>query len=75
MLYEVITRIVNIPSYTVTTTEEDSIRFTPESKFPEMLEKSKEKQVEAPVEAEESTEQKEEKTEMAPQIAERNNFV
>jgi len=64
-------RIVNIPSYTVTTTEEDSIRFTPESKFPEMLEKSKEKQVEAPVEAKESAEQKEEvKTEIAPQIAE-----
>ncbi len=64
-------RIVNIPSYTVTTTEEDSIRFTPESKFPEMLEKSKEKQVETPVEEEESAEQKEEvKTEIAPQIAE-----
>ncbi|MFB5621578.1 MAG: 30S ribosomal protein S4 [Candidatus Nitrosomaritimum yanchengensis] len=60
-------RIVNIPSYTVTTTEEDSIRFTPESKFPEILEKSKEKPVEAPVEVEESTEQKEEvKTEVAP---------
>ncbi|MFB5613804.1 MAG: 30S ribosomal protein S4 [Candidatus Nitrosomaritimum yanchengensis] len=63
-------RIVNIPSYTVTTTEEDSIRFTPESKFPEMLEKSKEKPVEAPVEVEESTEQTEVKTEVAPQTAE-----
>ena len=36
-------RVVDIPSYTVTTDEEDSIRFTPESKFPEILEKSKEK--------------------------------
>ncbi|MGD8708052.1 MAG: 30S ribosomal protein S4 [Nitrosopumilaceae archaeon] len=60
-------RIVNIPSYTVTTTEEDNIRFTPESKFPEILEKSKEKPAEVPVEVEESTEQKEEaKTETAP---------
>jgi small subunit ribosomal protein S4 len=60
-------RIVNIPSYTVTTTEEDNIRFTPESKFPEILEKSKEKPAEVPVEVEESTEQKEEaKTETTP---------
>ncbi|MEJ2261430.1 MAG: 30S ribosomal protein S4 [Nitrosopumilaceae archaeon] len=61
-------RIVNIPSYTVTTTEEDNIRFTPESKFPEMLEKSKEKPAEIPVEVEGSTESKEEeaKTETAP---------
>ncbi|MBA4454208.1 MAG: 30S ribosomal protein S4 [Nitrosopumilaceae archaeon] len=50
-------RIVNIPSYTVTTSEEDSIKFTPESKFPEILEKSKETPVEAPVEAEEGSEQ------------------
>ena len=35
-------RIVNIPSYTVTTTEEENIRFNPESKFPEILEKNKE---------------------------------
>ena len=59
-------RIVNIPSYTVTTSEEDSIKFTPESKFPEILEKNKEKPVEAPVEAEEHTEEKEEKTEATP---------
>jgi small subunit ribosomal protein S4 len=61
-------RIVNIPSYTVTTTEEDNIRFTPESKFPEMLEKSKEKPAEIPGEVEGSTESKEEeaKTETAP---------
>lgn len=60
-------RIVNIPSYTVTTAEEDSIRFTPESKFPEILEKSKEKPAEAPVETEDSTEQTDEaKTEASP---------
>jgi len=34
-------RIVNIPSYTVTTSEEEMIRFTPESKIPEILEKNK----------------------------------
>lgn len=58
-------RIVNIPSYTVTKEEEDNIRFTPESKFPEILEKSKEKP-EALVESEEPTEQKEVKTEASP---------
>lgn len=51
-------RVVDIPSYTVTTDEEDSIRFTPESKFPEMLEKSKEKTSEpAPVEATEESQE------------------
>ena len=35
-------RIVDIPSYTVAKYEEDNIRFTPESKFPEILEKNKE---------------------------------
>ena len=34
-------RKVNIPSYTVSVGEEDSIHFAPESKIPEMLEKSK----------------------------------
>ena len=32
-------RIVDIPSYTVTTTEEGSIKFRPESKIPEILER------------------------------------
>ena len=51
-------RIVNIPSYTVTTTEEDSIKFTPESKIPQILEKSKEAPAEpAPVESSEETTQ------------------
>ena len=34
-------RIVNIPSYIVTTSEEANIKFTPGSKFPEILEKNK----------------------------------
>ena len=62
-------RIVNIPSYTVTTTEEDQIKFTPESKIPQILEKNKE----APTEPapEESTEEAahEEKPEPAPEVS------
>ncbi len=38
-------RVINLPAYTVTTAEEDNIRFTPESKLPELLEKSKESEV------------------------------
>ena len=34
-------RKVDIPSYTVTVAEEDSIHFAPESKIPTMLEKTK----------------------------------
>jgi len=34
-------RKIDIPSYTVTIAEEDSVHFTPESKIPEMLEKTK----------------------------------
>ena len=49
-------RVVNIPSYTVTTVEEENIRFTPESKIPEILEKSKDSQVEASQEDEITTE-------------------
>ena len=47
-------RKVDIPSYTVTVAEESSVKFSPESKIPEMLEKTK---VEAPkvVEDEEAT--------------------
>ena len=44
-------RVVNIPSYTVTTLEEENIRFTPESKIPEILEKIKDAQVESDQEA------------------------
>ena len=37
-------RKINIPSYTVKVEEEDNIHFTPESKIPEMLEKTKAKE-------------------------------
>jgi len=45
-------RKIDIPSYTVTVGEEDSIHFTPESKISEMLEntKSEPEVVEKPVE-------------------------
>ena len=45
-------RKIDIPSYTVTVGEEESIHFTPESKIPEMLEntKSEPEVVEKPVE-------------------------
>lgn len=45
-------RVINIPSYTVTTLEEENIRFTPESKIPEILEKIKESQIESDQESE-----------------------
>jgi small subunit ribosomal protein S4 len=50
-------RKVDIPSYTVTVAEEDSVQFSPESKIPEMLEKSKAEtpKVEEPAEGEEAT--------------------
>ena len=50
-------RKVDIPSYTVTVAEEDSVQFSPESKIPEMLEKSKVETVkeEEPTEGEEAT--------------------
>jgi len=50
-------RKVDIPSYTVTVAEEDSVKFSPESKIPEMLEKTKAKapKVEASAEGEEAT--------------------
>ena len=49
-------RVVNLPSYTVTTAEEDNIRFTDESKIPEMLEKSKETEVKSSPESETESE-------------------
>ena len=50
-------RKVDIPSYTVTVAEEDSVKFSPESKIPEMLEKTKAEapKVEASAEGEEAT--------------------
>jgi len=46
-------RKIDIPSYTVTVGEEENIHFTPESKIPEMLEKTKTEPevVETPAEA------------------------
>jgi small subunit ribosomal protein S4 len=49
-------RVINIPSYTVTTAEEKNIQFTPESKFPEILEKSKEGKVESSPDVENTSE-------------------
>ncbi|MBL7002101.1 MAG: 30S ribosomal protein S4 [Nitrosopumilus sp.] len=44
-------RKIDIPSYTVTVGEEDGVHFAPESKIPEMLEKTKtEPKVETPAE-------------------------
>ncbi len=49
-------RKIDIPSYTVRVGEEDSIHFTPESKIPEMLEKTKsETVVEKPAEVDETS--------------------
>ena len=51
-------RKVDIPSYTVTIAEEDSVHFSPESKIPEMLEKAKADapKADAPAEGEEGAE-------------------
>lgn len=43
-------RKVNIPSYTVSLEEEDLVRFAPESKIPEMLEKDSKAEVESAAE-------------------------
>ena len=45
-------RKVDIPSYTVTVAEEGSVKFSPESKIPEMLEKTKAEAPKAEVSAE-----------------------
>jgi len=51
-------RKVDIPSYTVTVEEEDTVHFSPESKIPEMLEKAKADapKADAPAEGEEGAE-------------------
>jgi small subunit ribosomal protein S4 len=51
-------RKVDIPSYTVTVEEEDSVHFAPESKIPEMLEKTKKEEPAVEV-SEESSEDSE----------------
>jgi len=59
-------RKVNIPSYTVTMEEENKICFAPESKIPEMLEKSKNDETETPTEATETPTEATSKDENAP---------
>ena len=49
-------RKVDIPSYTVTVDEEDSVHFAPDSKIPEMLEKTKDAESTAETASEESDE-------------------
>ncbi|MDX1596254.1 MAG: S4 domain-containing protein, partial [Nitrosopumilaceae archaeon] len=39
-------RVIDIPSYTVTVDEEEGIKFSPESKIPEVLQKSEDKKSE-----------------------------
>ena len=65
-------RKVDIPSYTVPVTEEDSIHFAPESKIPQMLEKnnSSETAAESTETAAESTETAAESTETAAESTE-----
>ncbi len=53
-------RVINIPSYTVNTAEEGNIQFTPESKFPEILEKSKKAEAKSNSEVESASENSEE---------------
>ncbi len=62
-------RVVNLPAYTVTTAEEDTIRFTPESKIPEILEKSKDSEVKSSPEVEDASESP---TEDKPEILEKS---
>lgn len=50
-------RVIDIPSYTVTVDEENDIRFSPESKFPDMLQKSEDESSESVAEVETSTEE------------------
>lgn len=52
-------RVIDIPSYTVTVDEENDIRFSPESKFPDMLQKSEDESSESVAEVEASTEEAE----------------
>ena len=60
-------RKVDIPSYTVTVEEEGSLHFTPESKIPEMLEKTKSKTPSPEPSAEETAEESKEQSSSAEQ--------
>ena len=61
-------RVIDLPSYTVNTTEENQIKFTAESKLPGILEKAKDSEVKSSQEventAEESIENKAKTTEV-----------
>jgi small subunit ribosomal protein S4 len=61
-------RKINIPSYTVTVEEENNVHFTPESKIPEILEKTKKE--EPKVKEDESTEVTAESTEVTAESTE-----
>ncbi|QUC64211.1 30S ribosomal protein S4 [Nitrosopumilus sp. K4] len=56
-------RKVDIPSYVVTLTEEDNIHFAPESKLPEILEKTKQEEPKAVTEEAETNTTEEAKVE------------
>ena len=64
-------RVIDIPSYTVTVDEEEGIKFSPESKIPEVLQKSEDKKSEPVPDVEEAAESEgtesttEEKTEVS----------
>ena len=49
-------RVIDIPSYTVTVDEEEGIKFSPESKIPEILQKSEAKKSEPVADVEETVE-------------------
>ena len=64
-------RVIDLPSYTVRKDEEEHIKFTAESKLPEILEKSKESQVKPTQEDENPIEgTTENKTETVPEVTE-----
>ncbi|MDH3361076.1 MAG: 30S ribosomal protein S4 [Nitrosopumilus sp.] len=66
-------RKVDIPSYTVTVEEEDSVHFTPESKIPEMLEKTKSKTPSPEPSSEETAEESKEQSSSAEQSKEQSS--
>lgn len=67
-------RVVNLPSYTVNTAEEDKIKFTEKSKLPGILEKSKETKVKSSPDDEITSEDtSENKTEGAPEVSEKKS--
>lgn len=64
-------RVIDLPSYIVKTDEEEHIRFTAESKLPEILEKDKESKVKPTQEDENPIEDTtENKTETIPEVSE-----